>query len=139
MIWGIKRARWDGGRGLAMLAALIWTLLPILCPSVDAGELAHSTPAAGEHHDSGAHHHPAPHDGGQCCKAVSSAQFVVPVGASLASLKAVIVDAGLPTMPPQLLLGAEPQRRVAHDATGPPRRSPAKFVNYAPLAPPAAG
>lgn len=127
---------------LAFVAALTWSLLPVLCPNTEAAEPRHSHAASAEADGSEAHayQHPADHDSNQCCTELAAAKFVAPVAASAPAPKVVLVSAGVGIIAKRSIdNGQVADVLLARDATGPPKRSPPKFTNYRPLAPPAFG
>lgn len=143
MILGSRTARWNtGGQVLAIIATLTWSLLPLLCPNLEAAEARH---AHGSHVESGnlseadTPQHPADHNEDQCCTALTGAKFVAPLAASAPAPKVVLVSATAIVTRLSIDHRQVTNSLAAHEATGPPKRSPPKFTNYAPLAPPAFG
>lgn len=143
MMLGSRTARWnEGGRVLAIIAALTWSLLPLLCPNLEAAEPRHSHGAhaeSGDRSEVDTHQHPANHNENQCCTALTGTKFVVPVAASAPAPKVVLISAMAVVAKLSIDHRQVTNSLAAHDATGPPKRSPPKFTNYTPLAPPGAG
>ena len=127
---------------LAFVAALTWSLLPVLCPNAEAAKPRHSHAASAEGADDSeapAHQHPAHHDSKQCCTTLMGAKFVAPVSASAPTPKLVLGSAAAIIAKLSIDHRQVADMLLARDATGPPKRSPPRFINYRPLAPPSFG
>ena len=122
MIWGSRIGAWNrGGQLLALIAAFMWSLLPILCPQAEAVESRHSHAAFAGSEDHGEGHAHQHHDSNQCCNVLAGAKFLAPTAAIAPAPKVVVVAAIAIVAKLTIDNRQVTDTLSAHEATGPRR------------------
>lgn len=138
-MYRVQSQHYLSSRVLALIAAVVWALLPALCPAEPFATSDHhliSTAAASDAAHVSGHEHPGDRDADPCCHATSAAKVVAPASASIPKVKVVPVLLAVVAVAPVIDVVLVATDRPGRVATGPPPKLSAKYLNYSPLAPP---